>query len=381
MKKSIFLFLILFALLPFKILLATTQDELDNNSNIDDKCNELVVQQMLDEHPKMETDEITRYRIDHDRGCYHEAGCMKGVEDPIYKPQYDYCNKIYYNKCLSEVRKTVSSMIEEEKAKRINDCVELFSNSSIDEYIDTNGGITTRDENGTDNINLFVYKNTDLHYAFALPLEWAEIPPAEIKRITDYSNTTAGTQVFNYATGFYISDRQYYDPPTILVQHQKIETPSYKQITKSINEFDFSQEAEKVDSRTENIKHISIDKPVIDKERNIIFMAKTIEQEGGGKAKILIANFLGKRGIVQITFQSLESEYDDYIPVFENIINSFEFDAGYEYDPIIAMENNKGTLNNTIITALSGGVAAFFIIFIRHLFRKNRQLNNKRAKT
>ena len=60
-------------------------------------CIDRVLKEMKDEHPKMETKEITNFRISNDRGCFIEAGGMIGVQDDYFKPKFDERNDEYYN--------------------------------------------------------------------------------------------------------------------------------------------------------------------------------------------------------------------------------------------------------------------------------------------
>jgi len=96
--------------------------------SIKSDCIDRVLKEIKEEHPKMETKEITSYRIANDRGCFIEAGGMNDVEDDYFKPKFNERNDEYYNTCLAEVMKRVEEMIEAEKLKRINECIELYSN-------------------------------------------------------------------------------------------------------------------------------------------------------------------------------------------------------------------------------------------------------------
>ncbi|MFH0819898.1 MAG: hypothetical protein V1892_02600 [bacterium] len=96
--------------------------------SIKNDCIDRVLKEMKNEHPKMETEEITSFRIASDRGCFIEAGCMKGVQDNYFKAKFDECNNEYYNTCLAGLKNKVDEMIEAEKLKRINECINLYSN-------------------------------------------------------------------------------------------------------------------------------------------------------------------------------------------------------------------------------------------------------------
>ncbi len=98
------------------------------NTRIKTNCIDKVLKEMKDAHPKMQTDEITNFRIANDRGCFIEAGCMQGVQDANFKPKFSECNNDYYNSCLSNIKNQAEEMIQAEKSKRINECIDLYSN-------------------------------------------------------------------------------------------------------------------------------------------------------------------------------------------------------------------------------------------------------------
>ena len=96
--------------------------------SIKNDCVDKVLKEMKDEHPKMETKEITHFRIFNDRGCFIEAGCMNDIKDNNFKSKFGECNNEYYNTCLVGVKSQVEEMIEAEKSKRIDECIRLYLN-------------------------------------------------------------------------------------------------------------------------------------------------------------------------------------------------------------------------------------------------------------
>lgn len=98
--------------------------------SIKNDCIDSVLKEMKAEHPKMETKDITSFRIANDRGCFIEAGGMGDFQDDYFKSKFSERNDEYYNTCFTGVMKQVKKMIEAEKSKRIDECIKLYSNKN-----------------------------------------------------------------------------------------------------------------------------------------------------------------------------------------------------------------------------------------------------------
>lgn len=121
---AIFYYLVIYT--PQQQKIKQEQAELKRHQEIQEKCITQTLKDLKDARPKMETPEITKFRVANDRGCFLEAGCMQGVEDEYFKPQFSSCNNEYYQECLSKVKAEVEQKIEAEKQKRISECIELY---------------------------------------------------------------------------------------------------------------------------------------------------------------------------------------------------------------------------------------------------------------
>ena len=90
-----------------------------------------------------------------------------------------------------------------------------------------------------------------------------------------------------------------------------------------------------------------------------------------GKEKGLMAMFLGKSGITQLYFYSVKSEYSENLSTFNQIIDSFGYEQGYEYNEEEAKKNDspsifEGVAEKGIIGAITGGlIALIFGLFSR----------------
>lgn len=76
----------------------------------------------------------------------------------------------------------------------------------------------------------------------------------------------------------------------------------------------------------------------------------------GKNMRTLMAQFVGKRTIVQINFVVLESDYHKYTPVFDSLISSFRFD-----EPIIPKEYKKSIVDKAIPNIIAGIILALIV--------------------
>lgn len=138
MKKIILPISILLGLIILGIFIYYSQvrknDELEQQKakELEESRRNICVERVIKELKEinaatMETRDITNFRIWGDRGCFIEAGGEKGVKDEYFHSKYDEYNDGYYSNCRASLMVEVEKRIEEEKLKRINLCLKLYS--------------------------------------------------------------------------------------------------------------------------------------------------------------------------------------------------------------------------------------------------------------
>ena len=216
------------------------------------------------------------------------------------------------------------------------------------------------------------YTSQQYHYSFTIPTGWIEIPKSTIDEVMQQAAEMTGGQFIDYAAGFQLENTEAFQYPYILVQQHKVNTPSYSQITHTFESDKFSESVnEKIDEYSELMTNASLQDPFVDKERNIIFMNLEMDVANVGKVKGLMAMFLGKSGITQLYFYSVKSEYSENLSTFNQIIDSFGYEQGYEYNEEEVKKNDspsifEGVAEKGIIGAITGGlIAMIFGVFSR----------------
>jgi len=205
------------------------------------------------------------------------------------------------------------------------------------------------------------YQSREYNYSFVIPPGWEEIPKQVIDDASEKISSITGTKKINYETGFQIVGKINLEPPYILIpilpQYGKALPPDileqlYKSYTSKISS---SPAEEELKSFSDFLSSPSFYLPYMDKEKKMIVMS--MKGNYSGKNLItLMAQFVGKKTIVQITFVVLESDYHKYAPVFESLISSFNFD-----EPLMPHEYKKSIVDKTIPNIIAGVILALIV--------------------
>lgn len=218
----------------------------------------------------------------------------------------------------------------------------------------------------------FIFSDIADHYSFDLPAGWEEIPKDVVDSFVDEVARQTQGQRIEYVAGFQLSDKEYFQYPYILVQEYKFEfdTPSYREIEKIFNMGSLDQvTTNKIKEYSELVRNAKFDQPFVDKERNIIFVNIQADVVNIGAVNGLMVMFLGKGGIVQLNFYSVKDEYSRWLPVFNSIIDSFQYDIGHEYSPVENVQYNSLRVSErVVIGAIMGallGLSGALFLFLR----------------
>ncbi|OGN08411.1 MAG: hypothetical protein A2750_02560 [Candidatus Yanofskybacteria bacterium RIFCSPHIGHO2_01_FULL_45_42] len=222
------------------------------------------------------------------------------------------------------------------------------------------------------------YSDSVDHYSFTLPSGWEEIPKSVIDQYIDEVVRQTQGQRIEYAAGFQLAEKDYFQYPYILVQEHDVNTPSYSEIERAFSDSDYqSLVQQKTAEYSELLTSATLEKPFVDKERGIIFMNIQLDVANVGKVNGLIAMFLGKQGITQLNFYAVSSEYSRWLPIFNSMIDSFKFDPAYAYDPVEAVKNDspslfEGVAEKGLSGAIIGGIIGLLAALIGWGLRKKK---------
>ena len=187
------------------------------------------------------------------------------------------------------------------------------------------------------------YSDSNDHYSFTLPNGWKEIPKNIIDQfVAKVVQQTQGQLNIKYDSGFQLADKEYFQHPYFLIQEYSINSPSYNEIEKMLNDANFSKEKERVTEKySEFFGNFNFDKPFIDKQKGMVFMNINASVPNAGAVKGLLAIFLGDKHTTRLFFYTLETEYSQWLPAFKSIVDSFQYETNYAYNPTKAIKNDS----------------------------------------
>jgi hypothetical protein len=176
-----------------------------------------------------------------------------------------------------------------------------------------------------------VYHNTEGHFSLIIPAGWEEIPKDAIETVLkslkeDYDYTSPP----QYGGGFHKLDTTYFSRPYILFGIDRSGRWSESQIEKFLSSNGWENTFEEVESELSKqlpglIQKSKPGEATFDKPRNMVF----IKSEEGVSVFIL-SNY----GFVDLHCYSDKENFENDLPYFTQIIDSFRYDAGYGYNQI-----------------------------------------------
>jgi uncharacterized membrane-anchored protein len=184
-----------------------------------------------------------------------------------------------------------------------------------------------------------IYTDAADRYSIQLPEGWKILPKTEIDRAMSQMSMMTGAARVDFIVGFQRADKPSFGYPYILVQRHRLNTPTADEMIKTA-ENELPEAAEKVADQLKKIANgVALEKPTVDRKRHIIFFSIEMNVVNIGPVKGLSAMMLGKNGIVQLNFYATKADFPAQMPVFQNMLDTFKWEPGYEYDEAAAKQN------------------------------------------
>ena len=210
------------------------------------------------------------------------------------------------------------------------------------------------------------YTNPDLHYSFEIPEGWIQIPGDDLETLVPPARRTREPPVA-YTTGYQILALRAFELPYLLVQHVP-GGDSAEQLSK-VSSGELNQSARDYSISLQLATGAVFGKPILDPVRKMVLTVMEAQSPPDGlEIRALAVAAPGTEGTVGMLFYSRASEWEDDLPIFEELLDSFRFASGYEYDSasslatyVAAPTDWARMLGRMMVpAALVGGLAALY---------------------
>lgn len=187
-------------------------------------------------------------------------------------------------------------------------------------------------QNVKDNLNK-PFKTEDKFTIF-LPSDWREIPNEILllaSRVAEQKYNISTFSEYNY--GFQLGSAiDWFDYPYILIQIKKGRIPENEFInTKNIKK-DWRKAVDEIEEKLHSIlSTIKTNEPIYDPYSKILWVQNEVQFENVGMVKEITGVILTEIGLIEIHCYSSAGEYNNYLPLFEKIINSIELSSDIIY--------------------------------------------------
>lgn len=214
------------------------------------------------------------------------------------------------------------------------------------------------------------YETQD-QFSINLPDAWVEIPKDVLDEFSENVSKLAPQnpkQIYDYGYQLNESDGwlQY---PYILVQVKNVgrvasgELKQYKKIEKG-----FAEGLDQVnDSFSDIMSNASFGETVYDEGNHILWTTISMDVEGSGKVKAVVAVKLTEKGIIQFNAYATEATFDEYAQIYRNAFINLNIDESIAYKPqltdsapVIGGINTGKVLSAGIRGAIIGGIIGLF---------------------
>lgn len=209
-----------------------------------------------------------------------------------------------------------------------------------------------------------IYHNEKWHFSFTLPERWEEYPKETMDKLNARILQLSGGKV-RYESGFHKTES--WECPHFYLQIDKSGKWSESQIQESIIKYqEIRQKVEnELNSLPSGLQNTKIGSSYYDNSRNIFFMRSEATDPNLGKRLGFNATILSNYGAVGVIFASPEKDFDNDLVCFKQIVESFKFDKGYNFQEsslgsiFLILSNPSPKVIMLIIVGLVAGVLYF----------------------
>jgi hypothetical protein len=239
------------------------------------------------------------------------------------------------------------------------------------------------------------YRDEARHFTLTLPADWVVMSADRVEKINEFTQQRMPNAQLHYDTGFQPRGKSAGSFPYILVQslRQRMSGATYEDVEKALAK-DFKSEVKKVkDAFADLMADAAVGQLTLERSGNRFLMPLEINATGIGKVRGLSAGMIGSEGIVMLHGYVPDAEYQQYLPAFRALIDSFHYDEGYTFVPQSPTKDvHPGTWDSTwrglfdhragwigggVNGAIVGGLIGLFVGCVIALLKKLKRGQRK----
>jgi hypothetical protein len=216
------------------------------------------------------------------------------------------------------------------------------------------------------------YRNPQYHFSVQLPAGWSQVTKNIMDQVNAKVMQPASGVTIRYIAGFQRPGPLPLQYPYVLVQPMPTppDSNSYEDIERGLAKA-FNTEIKKAVKQTEDryaglVKDMAVGQPVLDRANNQVVMRLEMSAAGQGKIKGLSVGFLGAKETVFLHCYALANDFEQQMPAFQSLLDSFKFESGYAFTPGSSSFVGKvgsSALHGAIVGAIIGLVAGPLILW------------------
>jgi hypothetical protein len=219
------------------------------------------------------------------------------------------------------------------------------------------------------------YRDPKVHFALELPDGWEAMSSPELDRINALARQLRADGKVQYSAGFRKKGTLPGSYPYVLAQWQP-GRGTYEDVERSL--------AVAKDS-TKNLEgpladiaqNLSVGSSTLDRSRNRTIHRLEMDVALLGKVQALSIGHLGAEGILSLHCYARAADFQKFLPVFEQLNEGFQYDAGYEFTHSKVPQASKksvaadfGSVGGAVVGMLIGAAVAGGIWLLRFCFRR-----------
>ena len=200
-------------------------------------------------------------------------------------------------------------------------------------------------------------------FQISLPEDWEEIPKAALEQFQKEVSEVTGENL-TYEYGYQSTKTEnWFEYPYALVQIKRTGRIPEGQLKNYIQiESGFEEGIKKLEETASNLfSDISQDETIYEPGIHALWTVITMDVEGVGKARGLVAFKLTEYGYIQITAYALAQEFTRYEPLYRRMVHSITLDEKEVYKSRLT-DNAPSifgiNLGQTAIAAIAGALIA-----------------------